>query len=520
MGRVIRTRIITSIGILLATSSSAFAQASDAISLDERINQAISPVTDWLSSIIFYAVDFRGTASTADDFPIVVAWLIGGAIVFSLYMKFINVRGFRQAIRIVRGDYSDPRDDGEVSHFQALSAALSGTVGLGNIAGVAIAVGLGGPGATLWMILAGFLGMTTKFVECTLGVKYRDVHPDGSVSGGPMYYLSKGLASRGWPSAGKFLAVFAAISCIGSSLGGGNMFQANQSITQLVNMFGGAEGMLGTHRWMLGVIMAVLVALVILGGIKSIASVTGKLVPFMCVLYVLAAITIIGVHYAYIPHAVSVVVSGAFEPEAIAGGVVGVLIQGFRRATFSNEAGVGSAPIAHSAVRTKEPVTEGLVALLEPFIDTVVICSMTAIVIVVTDTYSLEGVDGIAMTSAAFESVIPHSSTVLLVAVLLFAFSTMITWSYYGLKAWTYLLGKSTLSEMSYKLLFCVFVVIGATMNLGKVVDFSDAMFFAMAFPNILGLYILAPEVKRELNSYMARVKSGEIKKFVEQGAE
>ena len=520
MGRVTGTRIITSIGILLATPSSAFAQTSNAVSLDERINQAITPITDWLSSIIFYAVDFKGTASTADDFPVVVAWLIGGAIVFSLYMKFINVRGFRQAIRIVRGDYSDPGDDGEVSHFQALSAALSGTVGLGNIAGVAIAVGLGGPGATLWMILAGFLGMTTKFVECTLGVKYRDVHPDGSVSGGPMYYLGKGLASRGWPVAGKFLAVFAAISCIGSSFGGGNMFQSNQSITQLVNMFGGAEGVLGTHRWLLGVIMAVLVGLVILGGIKSIASVTGKLVPFMCVLYVLAAITIIGVHFAYLPHAVGIVISGAFQPEAIAGGIVGVLIQGFRRATFSNEAGVGSAPIAHSAVRTKEPITEGLVALLEPFIDTVVICSMTAMVIVVTDSYSQPGVDGIAMTSAAFESVIPHSSTVLLIAVLLFAFSTMITWSYYGLKAWTYLLGKSTLSEMSYKLLFCVFVVIGATMNLGKVVDFSDAMFFAMAFPNILGLYILAPEVKRELNSYMARVKSGEIKKFVEQGAE
>ncbi len=512
--------IFTALGLFLATCSPALAQAAAPETMDERINQAIAPITDWLSSIIFYAIDFRGTASPADDFPVVVAWLVGGAFIFSFYMKFINVRGFRQAVRIVRGDYSDPKDDGEVSHFQALSAALSGTVGLGNISGVAIAIGIGGPGATLWMILAGFLGMTTKFVECTLGVKYRDVHPDGTVSGGPMYYLSKGLASRGWPGAGKFLAVFASISCIGSSFGGGNMFQANQAITQLVDMFGGPDGALGTHRWVLGLVMAALIALVILGGIRTIASVTGKLVPLMCALYVLAAITIIVVHYAYIPHAISIIISGAISPDAVAGGIVGVLIQGFRRATFSNEAGVGSAPIAHSAVRTKEPITEGLVALLEPFIDTVVICTMTALVIVVTDTYSLQGLDGIAMTSAAFESVIPHSSSVLLVAVLLFAFSTMITWSYYGLKAWTYLLGKSTASETAYKALFCLVVVVGATMNLGKVVDFSDAMFFAMAFPNILGLYILAPEVKRELNSYLARVKSGEIKKFVEQGAE
>jgi alanine or glycine:cation symporter, AGCS family len=514
------TRLTTAFAILIATTSNAFAQASESVSLDERINHAITPVADFLSSIIFYSVNFLGTPDTADDFPVVVAWLIGGAVVFSIYMRFINIRGFAQAIRIVRGDYSDPRDDGEVSHFQALSAALSGTVGLGNIAGVAIAVGIGGPGATVWMIIAGFLGMTTKMVECTLGVKYRDVHADGTVSGGPMYYLSKGLAGRGWPGFGKALAIFASISCIGSSLGGGNMFQANQSITQLVNMFGGPEGALGTHRWVLGLIMAILVGLVILGGIKSIARVTGKLVPLMCGLYVLAAAVIIVVHFAYLPHAISVIISGAFDPDAIAGGIVGVLIQGFRRATFSNEAGVGSAPIAHSAVKTKEPVTEGLVALLEPFIDTVVICTMTAMVIVVTDTYTLTGVDGIAMTSTAFESVIPHSSSVLLIAVLLFAFSTMITWSYYGLKAWTYLLGKSPASELTYKVLFCVFVVIGATLNLGKVVDFSDAMFFAMAFPNILGLYILAPEVKRELNSYLARVRSGEIRKFVERRAE
>ena len=513
-------RLATALAVLIATTSSTFAQAPGSLTLDEKINNAITPVADWLSSIIFYSVNFMGTADTSDDFPVVVAWLICGAVVFSLYMRFINIRGFAQAIRIVRGDYSDPKDNGEVSHFQALSAALSGTVGLGNIAGVAIAVGLGGPGATVWMILAGFLGMTTKMVECTLGVKYRDVHPDGSVSGGPMYYLSKGLAARGWGGVGRFLAIFAAISCIGSSFGGGNMFQANQSITQLVNMFGGAEGMLGTHRWVVGLIMAVLVGLVIMGGIKSIARVTDKLVPFMCGLYVLAAIAIILIHFQFLPHAVNVIFWGAFEPDAIAGGIVGVLIQGFRRATFSNEAGVGSAPIAHSAVRTQEPVTEGLVALLEPFIDTVVICTMTAMVIVVTDTYTLPNVDGITMTSTAFESVIPHSSTVLLIAVLLFAFSTMITWSYYGLKAWTYLLGKTPASELTYKALFCIFVVIGATMNLGKVVDFSDAMFFAMAFPNILGLYILAPEVKRELNSYLARVRSGEIKKYVERSAE
>ena len=369
------------------------------------------------------------------------------SIVFTIYMRFVNIRGFRMAIDIVRGIYSNPNDKGEVSHFQALTAALSGTVGLGNIAGVAIAISLGGPGATFWMIIAGLLGMSSKFVECTLGVKYRIENADGSVSGGPMYYLSRGFAEKGWPGLGKVLAVFFAVMCIGGSIGGGNMFQVNQAFQQFEAVTGGTESFIHGQGWIFGLVMALLVAVVIIGGIKSIAKVTDKIVPFMCGIYVLAALVILFGNFTRIPEAFGLIFAGAFSPMAISGGIVGVLIQGFKRAAFSNEAGIGSASIAHSAVKTNEPVTEGLVALLEPFIDTVIVCTMTALVIVITGTVDGGGVwqplgaggDGIHLTSTAFSSVITWFPIILAVAVILFAFSTMITWSYYGIKSWKYL---------------------------------------------------------------------------------
>jgi AGCS family alanine or glycine:cation symporter len=481
--------------------------------IDQRIDQAVRPFADAVAGFIFSSFSVSGV-----QVPFVLVWLLFAATVFTLYFKFINLRAFRHGYQLVRGDYNDPLAAGEVTHFQALATALSGTVGLGNIAGVAVAVSLGGPGATFWMILAGFLGMSSKFVECTLGVKYRNEYTDGTVSGGPMYYLSKGLAERSEKlrTLGKVLAALFAVFCIGGSFGGGNMFQANQSFQQVVAVTGGDASWMADKGWLFGLVIATLVGLVIIGGIQGIARVTSKIVPFMGVLYVTAGLIIIGIHLPDIPAAFASIVSGAFSAEGIAGGVVGVLIQGFKRAAFSNEAGIGSAAIAHSAVRTNRPVTEGFVALYEPFIDTVVVCTITALVIIVTGSWdpSVDPSQGVALTSAAFESTISWFPWVLTVAVVLFAFSTMISWSYYGLKAWTYLFGESLATDAVYKILFLLFVVAGSSMQLGSVIDFSDAMIFAMAFPNVLGIYFLLPTVKRELDEYWADYRAGRLRKF------
>lgn len=493
------------------------ALAQDADGVDAKVNAMFAEVTGPFVNFIFAPIP--GTS-----FPWIVMWLVIAASVFTLYFGFIQVRAFRHSIQLVKGDYSDPNDAGEVSHFQALATALSGTVGLGNIAGVAVAVGIGGPGATFWMIFAGLLGMASKFTECTLGVKYRNEYADGTVSGGPMYYISKGFAERKLPG-GKALAILFSIFCILGALGGGNMFQANQAHAQIVGIAGDYPG------WITGLAFALIVFAVIVGGIKSIANVTEKVVPFMGVLYVLAALVILAVNYDQIAWAFGQIFEGAFTGLGVAGGMVGALIQGFKRAAFSNEAGVGSAAIAHSAVRTKEPITEGFVSLLEPFIDTVVICTMTALVITITGQLVIDpatgnyvtdggtiqtvtGASGVALTSAAFESAFSWFPYLLAIAVILFAFSTMISWSYYGLKAWTYLFGEGKTAELIFKLIFCVFVVIGAAASLGPVIDFSDAAIFAMAVVNITGLYFLMPVVKKELNSYLERLKSGEIKRY------
>lgn len=444
--------------------------------------------------------------------PFIVVWLVLGALFFTIRMRFINARGVRQAIRLVRGDYDDPSNKvGEVSHFQALTTALSATVGLGNIAGVAVAISLGGPGATFWMIIAGLIGMSSKFVECTLGVKYRRVNEKGEISGGPMYYLSEGLKKKNLGGLGKFLAVLFSILCIGGSLGGGNMFQANQAFAQLSSEFPSLQGM-GVS---FGIVLALLVGVVIIGGIRSIAKVTDKIVPFMAGLYVLFSLIIIGMNFGNVGDVFVEIYEGAFNSPAIKGGIIGVLIVGFQRAAFSNEAGVGSASIAHSASRTNEPVSEGIVALLEPFVDTVVVCTMTALVLVFTGyADGTSGLEGSELTSAAFSSVFPWFSLILVIAIFLFAFSTMISWSYYGLKAWTYLFGNSKLSDYSYKAVFLIFIVIGSSVGLGAVLDFSDLMILGMAFPNILGLILLSNEVKADMVSYFERVKSGAIKKF------
>ena len=479
------------------------AQAQSGI--DQAISDAIAPIVNPIVNTVFYSVPVFGTS-----FPLIVGWLVIAAVVFTVYFGFIQFRGFKHSIELVRGDYLDPKDAGEVTPFQALATALSGTVGLGNIAGVGVAVYLGGPGATFWMILAGLLGMASKFTECILGVRYRNEYEDGTVSGGPMYYLSKGLSEDGKAALGKFLAIFFSICCIGGALGGGNMFQANQSFSQISSIIPFFEG----KGWLFGLIMAAVVGIVIIGGIKSIARVTEKVVPGMAVLYVGAALIIIIMNIGAIPEAFGAIIKGAFAPEAVAGGAIGALIQGFKRAAFSNEAGIGSASIAHSAVQTKHPVTEGYVALLEPFIDTVVICTMTSLVITITGSWVPDsGVTGIALTSKAFEANFSGFGYILAIAAVLFAFSTMISWSYYGLKAWTYMFGEGAAKELIFKVIFCIFVVIGASMSLGPVIDFSDAMIFAMAIANIIGLYMLMPKVKALLKDYHEKLASGEIKK-------
>jgi AGCS family alanine or glycine:cation symporter len=495
------------------------------LSVDDKIESFMGPITDLVMKVIFFTVP----VGFGFDVPFVLIWLLLGAIFFSFYFEFISISGFKHAIDVVRGKFDDPnkKEPGEVSHFQALTAALSGTVGVGNIAGVAIAVSIGGPGATFWMIVAGLLGMSAKFVECTLGLKYRKQNADGSVSGGPMYYLSNGLAKQGKAigGLGKVLAVFFAIACIGGSFGGGCMVQINQATKQLISVTGGAESFLYEQSWLFGLLMAVVVGLIIIGGIKSIAKVTDKVVPFMVGVYVLGALIVLGGNVTAIPNAISQIISGAFDSGAMYGGIIGVLIQGFKRAAFSNEAGIGSASIAHSAAKTDEPVSEGMVSLLEPFIDTVVICTMTALVIVISGYGSFTAESALALansgdlqaielTSSAFSQTISWFPLVLSVAVILFALSTMISWSYYGLKAWTYLFGESRSADISYKAIFCLFVIVGSAISAKSVFDFGDAMIFAMCFPNVLGLYFLAPEVKADLKDYLKRVKSGEIKRF------
>lgn len=503
--------------------------------LDQRIDEAFKPFSDAVTNAVFFEV--FGT-------PFVLVLLVGSALFFTLYFKFPNIRYFGTAINVVRGKYDeleahkaetadlnivdgdvigtikDESKEGEVSHFQALATAVSGTVGNGNIAGVALAIALGGPGATFWMVVCGLLGMSTKFVECTLGVQYRDVDENGVVYGGPMYFLRKGLASKGFANLGKVVAVLFAIFCIGGSFGGGNAAQSNQATIVIKDLLGLESAMAGT---LIGVTIAVLVGIIIIGGIKRIASVTEKVVPLMAVLYVLACIYIIGSNFSFVDDAFGQIFAQAFEPKAVGvGGVIGVLLIGFRRAAFSNEAGAGSASIAHSAVKTKYSASEGLVALLEPFIDTVVICTMTALVIVI---FNMGGVfdyggdgsgvvyidglpyEGAGITSQAFANYIPFSDIFLTIAVVLFAVSTMISWSYYGLQAWKFLFGRGRAMDLTYKFLFLVFIVVGAAASMDSIWAFSDAMIFAMVFPNMVGLYFLFPEVQKQLKRYLKAIK-------------
>ena len=495
----------------LAGAATATAAAdTDAAGIDARIQSLFGPIADALAAIVFAEVPLPGGLRASA----IVIWLAVGAVVFTVYFRFVNVSGFAHGFRILRGDYADPTGPGEVTHFQALTSALSGTVGLGNIAGVAVAITVGGPGATFWMIVAGLLGMSSKFLECTLGVMYRHENADGTVSGGPMYYLRRGIAENrpDLAGTGRVLAVLYAVCVAGAAVGSGALFQANQTFAQAFAVTGGAAGPLAGYGWLFGIVLAILTGIVVVGGIARIGRVTARLVPAMAAIYVVAGVVVLVVHADRLPDAFAAILHGAFSGDAAYGGVLGALIVGFRRAAFSNEAGLGSAAIAHSAVRTREPLTEGFVALWEPFIDTVVICTMTALVIIVSGEYLHGGTDGVALTSQAFAGVIGWFPVVLTIAVFLFAYSTMITWGYYGEKAIGFLTGESRLAMNAFKAVFLIFTVIGCSMQLGSIVGIADAMLLLMSIPNLIGLYLLMPVVRRELDSYRARLRSGEIR--------
>lgn len=476
---------------------------------DSMIDGAFKGLADVAGGVVFYSLKFE--VADADGpvelkVPLILIWLAAVSIFFTFYLGFMNLRYFKHAFDVLRGKYDEPGAEGEIGNWQALAACLSGTVGLGNIAGVAVAVTVGGPGAVFWMIVMGFIGMSTKFAEVMLGVKYRHHHDPSHpqrLSGGPMYYLRDGFNNRGVKFVGPFLAAFFAVCCIGGAIGGGNMFQANQTFQQLVNVTGGEASWIADKGWLFGLVLAFLVGIVIIGGIKSIANVASVLVPVMGVVYLLAGVVIIALNYRHIPSGAWTIIQDALTLEAGLGGLLGGMLAGIQRATFSNEAGLGSAAIVHSVVKTSQPVGQGILGMLGPFIDTVIICTVTALVIVFSGVYEPgKGMEGIALTSRAMAEHISWMPYVLALTVFLFAYSTIITWFYYALKCLTYLCGERDWLDLSFKLVFCAFTVVGCASSLENVIAFTDAMMLSMAIPNVIGLYFFAPEIKRDLKNY------------------
>lgn len=462
------------------------------MTVDQTINAWLTPIADWLGKVVFFTVPVAGA-----DLQLIVMWLIVGSIVCTFAFRFINLRGFGHSMRVIRGDYSSSKHPGEVTPFQALSTAVSGTVGLGSIGGVAVAVTVGGPGAALWMVVAGFLGMSIKFAEVTLAVKYRRVRDDGTVTGGAMYYVPEAFKRRGLPRLGKFLAGFFCVAAVGGSV---TIFQVNQAYAQVHAVTGFDQ------KFLFGLIVAVWIGVVLFGGVRRIVKWTDKLSPFMCLLYIAACFVVLGANFTNIPAALATIVREAFAPTAVAGGILGALIQGFRRAAFANEAGIGSAPMAHATVRTNEPMSQGFAALMEPFLDTVIICLLTALVVVVSGVYLTSPSEGIALTSDAFATVVPWFPKVLAVVAVLFALSTVLAWGYYGEQAWTWLFSEKKASRVAYRLFLCTMLSMAATLEIGQVVNIVDSCSFLMAIPNILGIYLMLPELRADLAGYWQRV--------------
>lgn len=507
------TAALPSVSALAAADEGA--ESAWLANIEQAINSGFAPISELASTIIFFPLPLPG----GNEIPFVLLWLIGWAVFITFYFGFIQFRGLKVAWEVVRGRYSSPNDPGEITHFQALTSAVSGTVGLGNIAGVAVAVTLGGPGATFWMILAGLLGMATKFAECTLGVRYRRIDPDGTVHGGAFHYLPVAFERFGSVISKALTGLFAiAILFFGGA--GGNMFQSNQTYQIVRDASGGDDSILASDGGALvfGLLLAAGVGLVIIGGVKSIGRVTSKLVPAMAIVYVLSCLAVILINIGHVPDALGQIFAGAFTPEGVTGGMIGVIIQGFRRAAFSNEAGLGSAPIAHSAVKTRRPVSEGFVALWEPFIDTVVICTMTALTIVIAQPQawldarqSPDAPAGVTITAAAFDTFLPRWDIVLAVCVFLFAFSTVITWAYYSQQAWRYLFGRTRIGDLVFKIVYLFFTTIGAVLTLGAVLDFADSFLFVCAFVNLLGVGLLLPVIKQEMRDYLRDRKAGTL---------
>ena len=509
--KVLFTKVLFILAGLCLTRTPAFAGG-----IDQAVNQALTPIADFMVSVVFFKFQVAGVG-----IPVVVLWLVLGALFCTFYLEFINVRGFKHALKLIKGDYHDSEGGaGEISHFNALCTAVSGTVGIGNIAGIPIAIYMGGPGAIFWMMVAGFLGMSTKFVECTLAVIFRKENADGTVAGGPMYYLTQGLAKMGKPRLGKYLGGFYAFGILVGCLGIGNMFQSNQAYSQFLVVTGGDASFFADKGWLFGLLFAAVVFFVIVGGIRSIAKVAGKLVPFMAILYICTALAVIVMNFKYIPGALSLIFTNAFSGEAIGGGILGAIVIGFQRAIFSNEAGLGSAAIAHSAVQTKEPITEGFVAILEPTLDTLIVLAITSLVITtsmvadpVFGANLMAGkITGMAASSAAFTAHFPFSKYLLAAAGMLFALSTALAWSYYGLNGWTFLFGENSKGKLFYNLMFSLCFALGSAIKLGALMDISDALVFLVCVPNVFGLFLLAPLVKAELGIYMEKIRTGEIK--------
>ena len=498
--------------MMLFTTMLMTLQSAQAMNVDEFMDKHVAPISDAVAKLIFFPINICGC-----DVPLIIFWVLIAGFFFTFYFKGISVWGFKHAIDVVAKPAEKHNDGcGEVSSFQALATALSGTIGIGSIAGVAISISIGGPGAAFWIFAGALLGMSIKFVEATLAVKYRRFNLDGSVSGGPMHYIAHGLTRKKMRWLGQPLSVLYAILCIGGGITGGNMIQINQTAHQIVFITGGSHSIFHGYTWLIGLVAAVLIGMVIVGGIKSIAKVTTILTPTMCLLYIISGLIVILANFMNIPHAIALIIHEAFNPTAVAGGVIGTIIIGLRRSVQSNEAGTGAAAIVYATAQTKEPVSQGFVALLETFL-TGVLCLFTSFAIVFSGacTHAAKEISGIELASNAFQSVIPFFPIILSIIAVMFALSTLISWAYYGQKAWTFLFGEGKKRVLAFNLIYCLFIIIGSAMNVKSVIDITDAMMIALCVPNIIVLYILCPEIKRDLKAYLERQDMKLVKKFI-----
>ena len=482
-------------------------QQAFALNVDEFMDKHIAPVSDAVASWIFVPIKLGSS-----EVPLIIFWVLAAGIFFTIFFRGISIWGLKHAVDVVAKPTDKSGDgNGEVSSFQALATALSGTIGIGSIAGVAISISIGGPGAAFWIFAGAILGMSIKFIEASLAVKYRRFNLDGTVSGGPMHYIAHGLTRKKMRWLGQPLSVLFAILCIGGGITGGNMIQINQTAHQIIFITGGEHSIFHGFAWVLGTIAAILIGLVVMGGIKGIAKVTTVLTPTMCALYIISGLIVILANFANIPSALALIVKEAFHPTAVAGGVFGVIILGLRRSVQSNEAGTGAAAIVYAAAQTKEHISQGFIALLETFL-TGVLCLFTSFAIVfsgVLENTKIGEISGIELASNAFQSVISFFPIILSIIAVLFAMSTLISWAYYGQKAWTFLLGEGKKRVMAFNLIYCLFIIIGSAMNVQSIIDITDAMMIAMCVPNIIALYILCPEIKNDLKQYCSKYGIG-----------